>query len=149
MRKVILMKELSMVFIVVSLLGLGGCAEMMSVTTVDEIHKSAYHLESNSAKSASDVSNCMKEKLLHYTSEKGRASYAAITYRDFETLHDIMLRTGSSTSLAGAEILFLLENSATPTGGTSSHIWVNQSILGNGGSQGYLDRVASVTRICL
>jgi len=129
--------------------GLSGCAELISITSPDEIRQSTFQRETLSSSSATDVSNCMKESLLNYRNDRGNASYAGITFRDFEKTHDIMLRTGNSTSLAGTEILFLIENSVHTTGGTRSRLWTHQHLLFNGGSQGYFDRVFTVIRPCL
>jgi hypothetical protein len=130
------------------LLGLNGCAEIMSINSPDEIRQSTLHLEKTSKKSASDVSNCMKEALINYKDDNNKATYAGISFRDFEKSHDIMLRTPYSATIYGSEILFLIENFADSAGSTISHLWTHQHLL-FGGSQVYYDRVSSIIRPCL
>lgn len=143
------MKKFNLSIICIATIALSGCAEMLSVTTIDEIHRSKYQFDTTSNKSAAVVNNCMKEALVQYRSDTGRASYATITFRDFDNLHDITLRAPNVSSLAGAEIYLQIENSTIPPNATRSQIWVNQMILNNGGSQGYLDRVIGIVRPCL
>lgn len=143
------MKKLLAGIFCIGIVGLSGCAEILSITTPDEIRKSTFQRETISTNSSTDVTNCMKETLLSYKNDQGKASYAGITFRDFEKIHDITLRTGGSTSLAGSEILFLIENSDNPAGGTRSHLWTHQHLIFFGGSQGFFDRVYSVIRPCI
>ena len=135
--------------VTIGVLGLGGCADLMSVTTIENIKSSQFQFEATSSKSAIEVTNCMKESLLNYRSDSGKASFSRITFRDFEKLHEIMLRTGAPISVSIDEILFLIENTPEPSGGTRTHVWTHQYILNNGGAQGYLGMVTNTIRPCL
>jgi hypothetical protein len=136
----------------VLLLSLGGCAQMLSISTPDQIRQSEFRAQIASSKPAVVVANCMKETLLAYRSDSGRASYALITFRDFEKQHEIMLRNDVGTSLYSGltpEILFLVENTSSARNGTDSMIWVHQRLLNDGGSKGYLNRLMAVLKPCV
>lgn len=125
-------------------------AGAVAVSTPDEIKRSEYTAQLSSERSLATVTGCMKEALLAYRNEAGRSAYAAITYRDSGTPHQIMLSNNLPSSWSGLrpELLFLLENNTTGSG-TSTQIWAHQRLFGEGGSQGYLDRVVATVRPCL
>lgn len=128
-----------------------GCAPMLSVTSTDEIKRSEFQATLTSTKPSLQVNDCMKEALRKYRNDRGLASYAAITFRDFQNDHDITLRSEASSFVGGLspEMLFVLENTGIPSGGTKSTLWVHQRLMGNGGSKGYLDRIVGVVNACI
>ena len=134
---------------------LAGCAPMLAgavaVSTPDEIKRSEYVVRLTSDTALARVTSCMKHALLAYRNEAGRSPYAAITYRDTESPHQIMLSNNLPSSWSGVrpELLFFLENSTTSGGGTTTQVWAHQRLLSDGGSQGYLDRVVSAVRPCV
>ena len=134
---------------------LAGCAPMLAgalaVSTPDEIKRSEYSVQLTSDRPLASVTGCMKDALLAYRNEAGRSSYAAITYRDGTSPHQIMLSNNLPSTWSGLrpELLFFLENNNTDRGGTTTQIWVHQRLLSDGGSQGYLDRVVTAVRPCV
>ncbi len=146
------MKTLFVLFIVSAMSAISGCAQMLSVSTAEEIRRSEFRAQIVSTKSAVEVNNCMKEILRSHKNDKGRSPYAGITFRDFEKEHEITLRTSVGTPfITGVitEILFVIENFDTASGGTNSSLWVHQRLLNDGGSKGYLDRLVAVVKPCL
>ena len=123
----------------------------LAVSTPDEIKRSEYTVQLTSDKPLASVTGCMKDALVTYRNEAGRSSYAAITYRDGASPHQIMLSNNLPSTWSGLrpELLFLLENNTTDQGGTATQIWAHQRLLSNGGSQSYLDRVVATVRPCV
>lgn len=128
---------------------LGGCAEIISTTRLDQIRDSKYQATFASDRPANFVSNCMKEALRSYRDQDGKATYANIAFLDFEKEHEITLRSAHTYLQSGPEILFHIQNAQRTNGGTESKLWVHPLMLSNGGSEAYLGRVSNVLRPCL
>lgn len=125
---------------------ISGCAEMVSITTVDEIHASQNQLVMASDRPANDVNNCLKDVIVNYRNELNQSPYANATFRDFEKGHDITLRRNYSSSLAGPEIMFLIKISDSATNGSTSHVWINQMLLF---SDTYKNKLENVIKPCM
>ena len=133
-------------------LGLSGCAPMIAgaiaVSTPEEIKSSAYTARFTVDSSQAAVTSCLKDVLLAYKNEKGRASYAAFTYRDATSPHQIVVSNNVSSSWSGArpELLFLIETQELRPAATDLQLWVHQRLLN---SSGFLDSVQTTLRPCL
>lgn len=143
------MRALRNLSLVAFILLFTGCAEMISVTRVDQIQASQYRSEMPSQRPAREIASCMKEALRSHRDATGKTPYAAITFRDFQKEHEITLRSTHTYLVSGAEILFHIEIREDPNGGSLSTAWVHPSLLSGGGSQAYLNRLLEVVQPCL
>ena len=152
-------KAISAVALIALTSVLSGCAsvavEMAGLVdrTPEEIRRSKYHLEVISERPSKDVTKCMVEAVNAYKSETGYPFFAGDVFvntsRDYGSMQEIINRTQGSPAFGGGEIMFLIENLATPTGGTKSQIWGTPNIPFGAGSQGYLDKLVGAVKPCL
>ncbi len=144
-----------LVVLILSLTTLSGCmaiVETWAIRTVDDIQKSEYHAEANSAQPVDLVSRCMMQTLYGHKTAEGKRPYADVALREFGTTHEITLRTPQRPAAGiydvGGELLFLIENSTVETGGTRSSTWVHQNMPFHS-PQEDLDALLNVVKICL
>jgi hypothetical protein len=117
--------------------------------TPDDLRRSKYRAEFFSGKFSKEITSCMLEAVKAYR-EGGHAhfahKYSIIATRDLGQMQEI---TNHNPGVTGNEIMFLVENSTIPTGGTKSQIWSTPNIPFGMGSQGYLDRLISAVKPCI
>lgn len=143
---------LALAFLLGSMTGCMAIGEMWSVRTIDDIQKSEYQAQLDSEKAPDVVSRCMMQTLHGYKTAEGKRPYGEVEHREFGTTHDITLRTPQRPAAgmydAGGELLFLVENSVSETGGTQSKIWVHQYVLSPLPRES-LDSLTKVVKTCL
>lgn len=139
--------------IVVLILVMSGCiGELWSVRTIEEIQRSEYRTELSSAQSHEVVNRCMMQTLHGYQDLNGKRLYVEIAARDIGDTQELTVRSPRTYAPglydAGGELLLLIENTARPTGGTTSTLWVHQYMLSPSPAD-HLKTVVDVVKVCL
>jgi hypothetical protein len=140
---------------IVAAIGSSGCAPMLAgalaVSTPDEIKASSFTGKFAVSAAQSTVTTCLKEAFASYRDDKGRSSFASFTYRDVTSPHQFLVSNNMSSTWSGArpELLFLVETQERKLSGTDVQLWTHPRLLGNGGSQGYFEKVQAVLRPCI
>ena len=145
------MRILVLVIATLSMTVMSGCvAEWFAIRTVEEIKHSKYHVENASTKVPEAVTSCMMSTLYSHKTAKETRPYAEVATKNFGSINAITLRTGQNLATkmygGGDELLFLIENSPTRIGGTTSAFWINQNLLS---TREYLDSLVDVVKVCL
>lgn len=145
------MRLLVIALAALSMTTMSGCvAEWFAIRTVEEIKQSKYHVEYASTKVPAAVTSCMMSTLYSHKTAKETRPYAEVATQNFGPINAITLRTTQNLATkmygGGDELLFLIENSPTETGGTTSAFWVNQNLLS---AREYLDSLVGVVKVCL
>ena len=137
---------------VIALLTTGCFGELWAIRTIDDIRKSEYRAELQSAKTPEAVTRCMMERLHEYQDAKGNHPYAEVAHRDIGRIQELSARSPRAVVPgwydAGGELLLLIENGSASNGVTSAKMWVHQYMLSPSPSDN-LNAVKDLVKGCL
>lgn len=132
----------------------GGCAyeTVGSFHTEEDIRKSEYRIELVSSRELDDVTTCMARALRNHTTAANEHPHAAVQVEKSEFIDTIALQIPGplidGRYRQDGTLLYLIENRANVTIGTTYRLWVNPLIEAPG-PQPVMTEVDALVKPCL